>query len=180
MYLHKWSQEDLDLLRENVVRYGWTVGCKTTANKIGITYSSYTNMCYKHKFTTTSTEPLRSRVFKERKTRHKITIDEEIQIAEYLKKEISKNPHNLKDVFRKYANEFDTCTGTIVHRWYGVKTGRTDYSTKPSCKKNIGITYALVGDNTTINGKNQINPTREKTHWILTLLRKMLNKKNNR
>lgn len=179
MQHHIWSQEDYALLGENVRKYGLTSGFEKTATQIGSTYNSCSTKYYKHVYTTTTTaEPLESKVFKEPRTRHHVSTDEEVAIANYLREEIAKNPHNLKVVFKKCAEHFGFSSDRAISaRWYGFKYKNTDYTTRPSYKNNIGVTYALVGNSVIINGKNTKESTVKKTGWILTILRKLLNKK---
>lgn len=152
---HTWSQNDIIVLKNNVGRYGRTVGCKETSKEIGVSETACIKQYYARKLNEIKIEELS----KKRKRRKPMTQQEEIELANFLRSEISNNPNNLQAAFRRAAKEFGFKTQEpIMRRWYGLKGKGYDFSKSPSCRNNIGITYALIGTTTTINGKNTNKP----------------------
>ena len=154
-----------------IERYGLTVGCKKTAEKLNRTTGSCTAKCKREGlWDTENSGPF-------------YNPDIEEKIAKYLKRKISKNPNNLMDVFRDAAIKFNLTEQSIANRWYGVKVRRngrivTDFSTYPSYKGNIGVVFCVMGKSSTVNGKNQKKPSVNKTGWIMAIFRKFLKKYN--
>lgn len=197
---HRWSEADYVVLQDNVNKYGPYHGIKKAAEKLYVTESACNNMYYRklYKFkksgikvdhpealknakvveeTVEQPKKKSKPEFKTKKQMHILSHEEELRLADFLKTEISKNPNNIKSVFRKASIEFDLSVSNIVARWYGCKLGPTDYKKRPTYKGNMGPVFAIVGENATVNGKNQDNPTTKKTGWIMTMIRKWINKK---
>lgn len=218
---HNWSQQDLDLLRENVGKYGPTSGCERTAKEIGVKAATVSVMYYSklynenessyHKWTSEETDLLKEMALRhgsaksvdivskligvnkrkvatklnrlvndgfECNRRRRVSKDEEKKIAEFLHRKISENPNNLAQACRETAEEFNLSVSAIQHRWYGSisKNGKylQDYSDRPSCRNNAGVVYSVIGDNATVNGKNQEKPQLGKTKWILSFIREII------
>lgn len=178
---HKWTQKEIGFLVSYVQKYGFVKGCNNVAKKIGVTYRSCSNMWQRVKYTSTCTEPLPSRVFEEetkKKTRRaRVTEEEEIEIAKFLKKNIQENPNNLNKVFEDCAKKFGfKSKDPISRRWYGYNYKGGDFRNKPSNRDNLGIVYAVVGKNYTVNKKVADQPETKKTRWILSFFMKFIGK----
>ena len=157
----KWSDEELELLKANMMMYGFKKGNEKTSERLGRTYHA----CQ------TKASLLIQKGFDHGHRRHISLAEKEDEITEFFKKRISENPNNLKEVFREGAKKFNCSVKSMEARWYGFKINNTDFSKYPSCRKNIGHVYTVLGTNATINGKNQAKPDIMQTKGLFCIVK---------
>lgn len=182
MTQHRWSHEDYVTLIKNVQKFGQREGCKRTSEQLYVSMSSAKSMYWQlmTKKPELVDEVMNSTLYSDNSEKRKYTRPEnEYEVAEFLKKEVQKSPNNLSVAFRRTAEEFGMSISSICMRWYGCKIvtknrGKeyvTDYSTYPSCKKNIEPIFQVISmKSATVNGKNQQKPTTKRIPWFFAML----------
>ena len=163
-----WTEKEKEILKKLINEHGFNEGCRKASCEIDRSYSSCVYQAWKSGFKS------------ENPKRRKVTEEMEYEIADFLKKEIARNPNNLQSVFRNAAEKFGVKEQTIENRWYGYGTSNKTRvkKTYPSTRTVIGPIYSLIGDNATINGKNQDTPNVKKTGWILAIFKKFIKRNN--
>lgn len=147
----RWTEIEIEVLKNNLVKYGFNKGCKRTSISTGRDYTSCKNKATT--LTKYGMEGYAKRAYLNKK---------EDELVKFFEKRISENPNNLQAVFREGAELFGISKYTLEKRWYGAK-GLQD---KPTCRKKMKTLYTVLGKNATINGKNQNEPDVTETKTI--------------
>lgn len=139
----RWTEIEIEILKNNLIKYGFKKGCERTSISTGRNYVSCKNKA--EKLTKDGLEEYTKRVALNKK---------EDELVKFFEKRISENPYNLQAVFREGAELFGVSKYALEKRWYGLH-GLQD---KPTCRKNMKPIFTVLGKNTTVNGKNQNEP----------------------
>lgn len=139
----RWTEIETEILKNNLIKYGFKKGCERTSISTGRNYVSCKNKA--EKLTKDGLEGYTKRAYLNKK---------EDELVKFFEKRISENPYNLQAVFREGAELFGVSKYTLEKRWYG-NEGLQD---KPTCRKKMKTLYTVLGKNATVNGKNQNEP----------------------
>lgn len=139
----RWTEIETEILKNNLIKYGFKKGCERTSISTGRNYVSCKNKA--EKLTETGLEGYTKRAYLNNK---------EDELVKFFEKRIGENPNNLQAVFREGAELFGVHKSALEHRWYGTK----GFQDRPTCRKNMKTIYTVMGKNATINGKNQNEP----------------------
>lgn len=147
----RWTEIEIEVLKNNLIKYGCTKGCERTSISTGRNFVSCRN-----KYKSLIKKGLDG--YTKRVNLNK----NEDELAMFFEERIGENPNNLQAVFREGAEKFGVNKHTLECRWYGYG-GLQD---KPTCRKKMKTIYTVMGKNATINGKNQNEPDVTKTKTI--------------
>lgn len=147
----RWTEIETEILKNNLIKYGFKKGCERTSISIGRNYISCRNKA--SELTKDRLEGYTKRAYLNKK---------EDELVEFFEKRISENPYNLQAVFREGAELFGVSKYALEKRWYGLH-GLQD---KPTCRKNMKTIFTVLGKTATINGKNQNEPDMTETKNI--------------
>lgn len=139
----RWTEIEIEVLKNNLIKYGYTKGCKRTSISIGRNLVSCQNKCIS----------LLKKGLDGYTKRVNLNKNED-ELAMFFEERIGENPNNLQAVFREGAEKFGVSKHTLECRWYGYK----GLENKPTCRKNMKTIYTVIGKTATINGKNQNEP----------------------
>lgn len=139
----RWTEIEIEILKNNLVKYGFSKGCKRTSISTGRGLS--TCMKKAQKLIEDGLDGYTKRVSLNEK---------EDELVKFFEKRISENPNNLQEVFREGAELFGVSVRALHNRWYGNRS----LQNRPTCRKNMKTVYTVMGKNATINGKNQNEP----------------------
>lgn len=147
----RWTEIETEILKNNLIKYGFKKGCERTSISTGRNYISCRN-----KATTLTKYGM------EGYTKRAYLNKKEDELVKFFEKRISENPYNLQAVFREGAELFGVSKYALEKRWYGLH-GLQD---KPTCRKNMKTIFTVLGKTATINGKNQNEPDMTETKNI--------------
>lgn len=162
----RWTEIEIEILKNNLIKYGWKKGCERTSVSTGRNSYSCKNkaaLLIKNGF-----EGYAKRINLNEK---------EDELINFFETRMAENPNNLQAVFREGAELFGISKYTLQKRWYGNDTG---LDKKPTCRKNMKPVFTVLGKNATINGKNQNEPDVTETKNIFIKVANWFKKKFNR
>lgn len=139
----RWSEIEIEILKNNLVKYGHKKGCERTSISTGRAYSSCSSKAFV--LIKSGLDGYAKRV---------CLNDKEEELVKFFEERISENPNNLQEVFREGAELFGVSASALHNRWYG----NVNLQDKPTCRKKMKTVYTVMGKNATINGKNQNEP----------------------
>lgn len=128
----RWTQEEIDILQELLLKHGYAEGCKKASIKLNRVEQACKS-CVEY------------RKLKSKNSLRKCNPEE---LKKVLKKNISENPNNLGRAFKKTAEKLNISTSQVINKWYGI------HPYKEALKDTIGTCFMTIGKNYTVNSKN--------------------------